>query len=499
MRHLFILLYAELTELFRNTVMYSHTTMKLIFIPGFSRLRNFNGKARAYAEFIKAKNQVPGYKEFLQTKHFYRPSFKGFTPNIHEIPYSDKENYVKKFSMNERCVNGRIPAKGVIIDESSGSSGTAVNWVRGEKERKINARFIKFGIRNLFGGRPLFIINAFALGPWATGINITISCIKFSKLKSLGPDKIKIENTIKDFGKEHKYLVMGYPPFLKSLVDNSKINWNEYDVSFIFGGESMCEGMRNYLMRKGIKRIYSSLGASDLELNISAENDFTISLRKMLEKNELLQRKLLKYTGALPMLFQFNPADFLIESSANGELIITVCRPGYIAPKIRYNLHDKGHVLQIRELYAILKELNINQKELIKPSTDLPILLHYGRADMTVSFFGANISPVDVQETLYTLPALAELVNSFCISVDEDIEGNKQLVIAMETQIGNNNPMINYSQMQIDFFEQLSNINQDFREAKRMLAHRDQTIIIFYEFGDGPFERNDIRIKAKYI
>ncbi|MEP6594951.1 MAG: hypothetical protein ABJA71_03345 [Ginsengibacter sp.] len=499
MRHLFILLYAALTEVCRKTVMHSDVTIKLIFIPGFSRLRNFNGKARAYAEFIKAKRKVPGYKEFLKTRHFSRPSFKGLTPNIHEIPYTDKESYVKKFSMNERCVNGMIPAKGVIIDESSGSSGTAVNWARGKKERRVNALFIKFGIRNLFGSEPLFIINAFALGPWATGINITMSCIKFSKLKSPGPDKIKIENTIKHFGKEHKYLIMGYPPFLKSLVDNSKINWHEYNVSFIFGGESMCEGMRNYLMRKGIKRIYSSFGASDLELNISAENDFTISLRKMLNENEQLQKRVLKYTGSLPMLFQFNPADFLIESSATGELIITVCRPDYVAPKIRYNLHDKGHVLQMKELYAILKQLNINEKKLIKPSTDLPVLLHYGRADMTVSFFGANISPVDVQETLYTLPALAELVNSFCISVVEDIEGNKQLIIAMEMQTGKNPPLTNCTQIQIYFFEQLSKVNQDFREAKRMLAYGDQTIITFYEFGQGPFECNDIRIKARYI
>lgn len=499
MRHLIILFYAWLLELYRKPLMLSDTTIKLLYIPGFNGIRSFNSKARAYAEFVKAKRRVPAYREFLKLNGFSKPSFSGMLPNIHEIPFTDKENYVKKYSMDERCVNGKVPTKGVVIDESSGSSGTATNWARGKKERERNARIIKFGMRNLLGNEPLFIINAFALGPWATGVNITMSCVTFSKLKSLGPDKIKIENTIKHFGREHKYIIMGYPPFLKMLVDNSEINWEEHNVSFIFGGESMSEGMRDYLMRKGIKKVYSSLGASDLELNISAENDFTISLRKLLRSNAELRERILKHTGALPMLFQFNPADFLFESSEQGELIITICRPAYIAPKIRYNIHDRGHVVQLKELYSILKELKINESELTKPATDLPILLHYGRADMTVSFFGANISPTDIQEALYNLSQLANIVNSFCLNVVEDKDGNKQLAVYFELQKNKNQATINLQQTKLDFFDQLTKTNQDFREAKKMITNNNQTSILFYEFAQGPFANNDIRIKAKYI
>lgn len=199
------------------------------------------------------------------------------------------------------------------------------------------------------------------------------------------------------------------------------------------------------------------------------------------------------------MLFQFNPSDFLFESSETGELIITVCRPDYIAPKIRYNIHDRGHVLQMKELYSILKELKINDTELTNPSTDLPILLHYGRADMTVSFFGANISPTDIQEALYNMPELASIVNSFCLNAIEDKEGNKQLLVSFEMQKNKDQAPLNLKQTQIDFFEQLTKTNQDFRKAKKMTSNSDQTVIRFYEFAKGPFENNDIRIKAKYI
>ncbi len=499
MREYLILGYAWFLEFCRKPLMLSDGTIKLIFIPGFNRIRCFNAKARAYDEFIKARRSVPGYRAFLKSKNFSKPSFSGIVPNIEEIPITDKENYVKLYSMDERCVHGKVPTTGVIIDESSGSSGTATNWARGKKERARNSKFIKFGLHNLMGSEPVFIINAFALGAWATGINITMSCEKFSMLKSLGPDKIKIENTLKKFGTAHKYIILGYPPFLKLLVDNSEIDWKAYNVSFIFGGESMSEGMRDYLLAKGIRKVYSSFGASDLELNISSENDFTISLRRLLRSNAPLRERILKYTGALPMLFQYNPSDFLIESTDIGELIITICRPDYISPKVRYNIHDRGHVLQMKELYAILKELHISETELIKPLTDLPILLHYGRADMTVSFFGSNISPTDVQEALYNLPNLVNNVNSFCLNTVEDKDGNKQFAVSFELQQNKSPACIDLKKTQAEFFEQLTKTNQDFREAKRMTTRADQTVIYIHDFGQGPFANSDIRIKSKYI
>ena len=499
MRHIIILFYAWLVELNRKPLMLSNSTIKLVYIPGINKIRAFSGKARAYSEFIKAKRRVPAYKEFLKTHHFSKPSFSGFVPNIHEIPEIDKENYIKKFSIDARCVGGEIPTENVIMDEYSGSSGTATNWARGLKERKRNAKMIEFGMRTLLGKDPIFVINAFALGPWATGVNVTMSCVPFSKLKSLGPEKEKIENTLKQFGKDHHYVIMGYPPFLKSLVDNSEIDWKEFNITFLFGGESMSEGMRDYLLEKGIKKAYSSLGASDLELNMSAENDFTISLRRLLRSNESLRSKILKHTGALPMIFQYNPTDFLFESSGTGELIITIGRPDYISPKIRYNIHDRGHTLTLNDLYSTLEELNISLDELVKPQTDLPLLLHYGRADMTVSFFGSNIGPTDIQEVIYSLPELSKVVNSYNLAVNEDNEGNKKLVISLEVQKGNSHQQLNFNKIQNDFFENLAKINQDFREARKMLPDNSLTTICFEDFGSGSFKENDIRIKAKYI
>jgi phenylacetate-CoA ligase len=143
--------------------------------------------------------------------------------------------------------------------------------------------------------------------------------------------------------------------------------------------------------------------------------------------------------------------------------------------------------------------LNISLDELVKPQTDLPLLLHYGRADMTVSFFGSNIGPTDIQEVIYSLPELSKVVNSYNLAVNEDNEGNKKLVISLEVQKGNSHQQLNFNKIQNDFFENLAKINQDFREARKMLPDNNLTTICFEDFGSGSFKENDIRIKAKYI
>jgi phenylacetate-CoA ligase len=198
------------------------------------------------------------------------------------------------------------------------------------------------------------------------------------------------------------------------------------------------------------------------------------------------------------MIFQYSEADFLIEQSQANELVITVCRPHYIAPKVRYNIHHKGHVMRFAQVKVMLVKYGYSTTDIGVVHSDLPLLFHCGRSDLTVSFFGANISATDVQETLYEFPDLAAHVSTFYISADEDEKCTKQLCIHLERSQAMPLPSMDTLPMNRAFFEKLAVINQDFREALRICAGKSTCLLQMHERGTGPFVNNDIRIKARY-
>jgi phenylacetate-CoA ligase len=199
---------------------------------------------RAHAVYLKAKDHCPAYGEFLQGE--------GYGPRgrwqLSGLPVTTKENYVKKYSIVERCYYGKLPAAGVVIDESSGSSGVPNNWVRSAEEREDVKRILQLNYQLIYRDSGCILLNCFALGPWATGMNVSMSLVDVGILKSIGPDQKKLENTLEIFGRDYRYLVFGYPPFIKSFVDTTRLDLKNYRMDLIVGGEGISEPLRTHLL-----------------------------------------------------------------------------------------------------------------------------------------------------------------------------------------------------------------------------------------------------------
>lgn len=495
---LLLRLYIRLIYFIGFVLVQNADSFKTIFIFP-ERFRLLHSKWKALDVFESAKETVPAYKDFIKNNMKDTITFKGLEPNLSCIPVTDKENYVRKYTIEQRCIDGIIPPRGTVIDESSGTSGKANNWVRGPHEREEIKRLLKHSMRYAVGNDPIFIINAFALGPWATGMNVSMSLVDVAILKSIGPDIKKIENTLLTFGPKYRYVIMGYPPFLKTLVDTAQVNWHEYNCLAIFGGEGMSEGMRWYLSR-AFSKVFGSYGASDLEINIGSENDFTVSLRKLLTENKsLAQDLLLNNIHSYPMIFQYNPYDYLIETNDHNELIVTICRQTNRAPKIRYNIHDVGQVYQFSDLIRKLERNGIKIKDTFTSFTDLPLLFVYGRADSSVAYYGCKITPQNIEDTLFAFPELSHRINSFTILTEEDEQANKKLTIAFE-QLPNHHLTNEILQQHYDqFFEKLAQVNQDFRESIKMVPEDFKPTLELHSYSEGPFAVNDIRLKKHYI
>ena len=231
------------------------------------------GRLRAERAAWRAARNVPAYGRFLADADVDVGELLPLGILRH-LPETDKESYIDRFGLLERCVGGAVPFEGTTIDESSGSTGTPYNWIRGRREREVAHRNIAFFARYAYGNGPLVTINAFSMGAWATGFNMSLGIMRHGIVKSVGPDIDKILSTLAYLGPTYRYLIAGYPPFVKHLLDEGArrgFPWADYELHALVGGEGMTEELRDVLLER-FTSVYSGYGATDIEIGMAGES-----------------------------------------------------------------------------------------------------------------------------------------------------------------------------------------------------------------------------------
>ena len=444
-------------------------------------------RVKARKAYYRALRTVPAYRRFLvsQQKEL--------------VAETDKETYIKPYSTADRCVDGSFFHGRTMIDESSGSTGTPYNWVRSEKERHESHTFVSYFATYCYGRERWITINGFSMGAWATGINMGVSLQKNGIVKNTGPDIAKILHTLRFFGPGYTYLITGYPPFLKHLIDvadEEDFPFHQYRLYGLAGGEGMSEGLRDYLLRRFAK-VYSGYGATDLEIGIAGETPISVAIRRLAREREDVKLALFGSDSRLPMVFQYNPIMHHIEVNEHSEVVFTISRSSLLSPRVRYNVHDVGGVLTSDEMAQRLASVGVDIDLLRRISGDgnvrLPFLWIFGRRDYTISVMGANIYPEDIEQCLYQDTALAELTNSFCLSLVEKANGDVRPRFLFEVSKEPNAELARRFSESI--VPRLVELNADFREAWREYPETLVPEIQLYRLGEGPFAADAGKIK----
>jgi len=479
----------------------SVNTHKILLAPGIEPLRWRFGRWRAFRTFEMTAKRSPAYADFLRERGVSPrlPVFRGRDAFFAALPEIDKESYVKRYSIAERCLDGRLPRRGVVVDESSGSSGTPTSWVRGPAERRATRLLLQVGYARTAKTltKQPFVLNAFSLGAWATGMNVTSSLTDMTMIKSCGPDRDKIIETMLEFGPGFTYIITSYPPFLKGLLEDDRLDWSRYDVVCAFGGEGISEPMRDHILRTA-KAVFGSYGASDLEINIAIETELTIALRRAIDADPRLAARLTKMSehGVLPSVFQFNPFDYLIETNDAGELLVTINRKENINPRIRYNIHDRGHVVRMRELLPVLRELG-HDDVVAEKFLDLPVLLHYGRSDLSVDYNGAVVPPDAVRDVVNADDELMDVVLNHRLISFEDERGDRQLHVALQYVADGGE--VDQAAVARRVFAALRRGNGDLDHAILTSAPGTEPTLALYPFRTGVFAQDGAKLKNEYV
>ena len=363
------------------------------------------GARGALRAALHAYRRVPAYRDFVDAHGWVDDVSLTGWERLLRLPITDKKGYIERYSTAARCLDGRVPLVGTEMDESSGSSGTPFDWVRGGMElREMHHQFSQYATY-MFRDKVV-TINGFSMGAWSTGVNTARAMQRNGMVKSPGPDLEKIIHTLRVLGPGYVYVLTGYPPFLREILeygDAEGLDWRAYRMYGIVGGEAMSEQLRERLLTRFIA-VYSAYGASDLDIGVGAESPLSIWVRRQAAEQPELRRQLFGDDPRLPMVFQYNPLDHNVES-IDGELVVTVSRLSMLSPRIRYNIHDAGGGHSFDNVVAVCRDFGLDPMAVPtpfgRPPFRLPFLFIHGRSDSTISYMGANIYPEDVEQALF--------------------------------------------------------------------------------------------------
>lgn len=483
-------------------------------------------KKKALHMFKIAAKETPAYQMFLQQQKINPEKVNSIKEFDEAVPSIDKNNYIKKFSFEQRCKEGHLPTHG-NIDESGGTSGKATNWIHDFSEETPLFKAINFEYNYVFEGskKNYFVLSAWSTGPWATGIKFCEMMERISLVKNTSTDAKDLIETIKMFGKEKNYLVSGYPPFVKNLIDDYSelINWKEYNIDIITGGEGVPIEWVYYLKKKlrpGAK-IVSSYGASDIDIGVGFESPLCFFIRELAYKNEKMRLELFG-KDEIPMIFQYNPLVHYIRPCINAEgkpeFEITLLDRHVAMPKIKYNLHDEGKRFSYKQLIELI--IKYEPQLLLKfvkkggkkeDILHLPFLCIFGRSDGTLSFDGANVFPDQIEGGILKDKRLAKVSNRFKLEKKYDknhtVEFHIHVELKKNVKAGKgikNNLIIKEGNQRMKekyvecILKELLAVNPDFRESYSK-NKKLKPFINLYQFEHPFFQQDDTKVKNIYF
>jgi len=318
-----------------------------------------DGFAEALRLFRAVSRDVPAYRALLE-EHRIDPARVASSADFAQLPLLDKKNYVKRFSLDELVLGGKL-TRCDFFAVSSGSTGEPTFWPRAQAdELPVAVRFEQV-FRDAFRAheRRTLAVVCFALGTWVGGM-FTAACMRHLSAKGYpivtatpGNKIDEILRVVQRLAPQFEQTVLlGYPPFLKEVVDAGraqKIDWSRFDVKLVMAGEVFSETWRDLVAERlgggePLRFAASIYGTADAGV-LAQETPVSIAIRRFLAARPEAATALFGDTR-MPTLCQYDPAARYFEcvevEGKGGSLAFSGWNG---VPLIRYHIADRGGIL----------------------------------------------------------------------------------------------------------------------------------------------------------
>lgn len=402
-------------------------------------------REHALSVFRSSAANVPAYTKFLASRGINPERIKS-VEDFQSLPLTDKANYMRVYPLPERCKGGSLTACDRLA-VSSGSTGLSTFWPRAMVDELDVALRFEQVFRQAFQAheRDTLAVVCFPMGNWVGGV-FTASCCWHLAQKGYpltvatpGNKVDEILRVVRDLSPYFQQTVLlGYPPFVKDVVDNGKaqgMDWGAHAIRFVFAGEVFSEEWRALMLDRvgtsspchGSASLYGTADGGVL----GNETPLSIAIRRFLANNPGAARELFG-ESRLPTLVQYDPISRFFEL-VEGETLAVTGDNG--VPLLRYHIADRGGLMSHEGMLDFLRDWGADSMEeygLKSEGCALPFAWVFGRADFTLSFYGANIYPENVMVGLEQQELSAWVTGKFVMEVRGDEDGSECLHIVVE-------------------------------------------------------------------
>jgi len=396
--------------------------------------------------FHRCAAEVPAYRRFLEIRDIKPAEISSFSV-FQKLPLMGKADYMQAYPLPERCLGGSLGSSDRVA-VSSGSTGQPTFWPRSVAyEMDVAVRFEQVFCDSFSAHeRSTLAVVCFALGNWVGGLYTTSCCWHLARkgyplmVATPGNNKAEIFRVVRDLAPYFEQTVLlGYPPFVKDVIDAGVaegIDWASHRPKLVFAGEVFSEEWRSLVSERiGSKSpcvdTASLYGTADGGV-LGNETPFTIAIRRWLANHPDAARHLFG-ESRLPTLVQYDPVSRFFETH-DGTLVVS---GENTLPLVRYHIADKGGLVSFDQMWFFLREHGVKAYDDLgldknfKPR-NLPFVYVFGRADFTVSYYGANIYPENVTVGLEQAEITDWVTGKFVLETQENENSDKYLHIAVE-------------------------------------------------------------------
>ncbi|WP_345562022.1 phenylacetate--CoA ligase family protein [Nonomuraea rosea] len=364
--------------------------------------------------------------------------------DFERLPLTTKDNYVRRHTLPDLCRDGVI---GDMIAVSSGSTGVPSFWPRSVSDEEVIAARFEEVFRDSFAARErrTLAVVCFALGTWVGGL-FTVNCCRLLAARGYpitvvapGTDRREIARVLPELAPHFDQVVLlGYPPFLKNVIDTEDLPWSDWDVKLVTAGEVFSEEWRSLVAERAgiadpVRGIASLYGTADAGV-LGNETALSVGIRRFLAARPDTARELFG-ESRLPTLVQYDP-DVRFFEEHEGTLLFSGDNG---IPLIRYHIADEGGVIPYERLLEFVGRHGFEPEAEglgTAAGAERPFVYVFGRSHFTVSYYGANVYPENIAVGLEQPEVSGSVTGKFVMEVVEDAARDRHLTVTVELAPG---------------------------------------------------------------